>query len=70
MMIPGSNPNPFDRPDDEPDQAELKKWASWNRLRNPAAADRFLREHRGITLHRGSTKEEIDRAVRIYRASY
>lgn len=49
---------------------EADKWASWNTLRNPAAADRFLREQRGIELHAGSTKEEIDRAVRIYRASW
>ena len=46
------------------------KWASWNKLRNPAAADKYLREVRGITLHTGSTKEEIDRAVRMYRASW
>lgn len=50
--------------------ASQDKWALWNTLRNPAAADKWLRERRGIVLHRGSTKEEIDRAVRMYRASW
>jgi hypothetical protein len=46
------------------------KWAPYNALRNPAACDRYAREVLGITLHTGSTAEEIARVVRLYRSSW
>ena len=54
------------RTTDEPPE---DKWAAWNSLKSPVGADRYLRSI-GIELHAGSTKDEIDRAVRIYRASW
>ena len=55
----------------EPSEAvePVDKWNSWHELNSPVAADRYLRSI-GIELHAGSTKEEIDRAVRVYRASW
>lgn len=57
------------RTEEEQNKKQEDKWASWRALRSPEAADRYLRSI-GIELHAGSTKEEIDRAVRIYRSSW
>jgi hypothetical protein len=46
------------------------KWAPWNALRCPEAADRYLQETYGITLHQGSTADEIRTAVNYYKRSW
>jgi hypothetical protein len=46
------------------------KWAPYDALRNPKACDRYAREVLGVELHSGSTAEEIQWVVRLYKASW